>query len=298
MAITKLNSMKAFVSTLSLSLLEYFEILANACSLRLAVLQLLDTCSAKSNLQSIFTPKCFTHFRDAIPSSPTFIEVFPSLSVTNILHLSLFTIHQKALSCASCSLMIHIKCKSITLEGYIQIQEANDSLTDEEIQAKKWKCSKCVILNLAKNFPFVQQSNYELINIINNDTMKALEHLPSYDIVSQASDFESLIQADIDENIITNINSRYYPVHEFNKLNRENSFNIFHTNINGLEIKFDLLHNLINSTELDVDLITISETSQKENTQLQYQYCLGGIQASILHWIENLQGRGCYLYKK
>ena len=88
--------------------------------------------------------------------------------------------------------------------------------------------------------------------------MKAL------DIVSKASDFESLKQADIDENIITNINSRHYPVHEFNKLNRENSFNIFHTNINGLENLFDLLHNLINSTELDVDLITTSETSQKE----------------------------------
>ena len=167
--------------------------------------------------------------------------------------------------------MVHIKCNSTTLEEYIQIQEASDGLTDEEIQAKKWKCSKCVILNLAKNFPFGQQSNYELINIINNDTMKALETLSSYDIVSKASDFESLKQADIDENIITNINSRYYPVHEFNKLNRENYFNIFHTNINGLENKFDLLHNLINSTELDVDLIAISETSQKEKHNRRYR---------------------------
>ena len=129
------------------------------------------------------------------------------------------TIHQKALSCASCSLMVHIKCNSTTLEEYIQIQEANDGLTDEEIQAKKWKCSKCLILNLAKKIPFGQQSNYELIHMINNDIMKALDNLPSYDIVSKASDFESLKQTDIDENIITNINSGYYPVHEFNKLN-------------------------------------------------------------------------------
>ena len=60
------------------------------------------------------------------------------------------TIHQKALCCASCSLMVHIKCNSTTLEEYTQIQDANDGLTDEEIQAKKWKCSKCVILDLAK----------------------------------------------------------------------------------------------------------------------------------------------------
>ena len=52
------------------------------------------------------------------------------------------------------------------------------------------------------------------------------------------------------------INSRYYPAHDFKRQNKQNSFNIFHTNINGLENKFNLLHNLINSTELDVDLIT------------------------------------------
>ena len=63
------------------------------------------------------------------------------------------TVHQKALSCAPCSLMVHMKCNSTTLEECIQIQETNNGLTDEEIQAEKWKCSKCVILNLAKKIP-------------------------------------------------------------------------------------------------------------------------------------------------
>ena len=36
----------------------------------------------------------------------------------------------------------------------------------------------------------------ELINILNSDTMKALENLPNYDIFSKASDFE---QADVDK---------------------------------------------------------------------------------------------------
>ena len=91
---------------------------------------------------------------------------------------------------------------------------------------------------MAKTFPFGLQSDYELINILNSDTMKALENLPNYDIFSQASDFNSLTQADV----ITNINSRYYPVLEFKKMINENYFNIFHTNINGREHKFDLLH--------------------------------------------------------
>ena len=90
--------------------------------------------------------------------------------------------------------------------------------------------------------------------------MKALENLPNYDIFSKASDFDSLKQADVDENISTNINSRYYPAHAFKKINNENSYNIFHTNINVFEQV--RLHNFINSSE--VDLISRSETSRKE----------------------------------
>ena len=106
--------------------------------------------------------------------------------------------------------------------------------------------------------------------------MKALENLPNYEILSKASDFNSLKQADVNKNIITNINSRYYPAREFKKMNNENSFNIFHTNINGLEHKFDLLHNFINSLELDIDLISRSETSQKEERNFDISITMDG----------------------
>ena len=89
--------------------------------------------------------------------------------------------------------------------------------------------------------------------------MKSLENLPSYEITSKACCFDSLKQSDLDENIITNIDSRYY---EFKNLNTNNNSNIFHANLNGLESKFELLHNYICSTKLDLDVINISETSQ------------------------------------
>ena len=66
--------------------------------------------------------------------------------------------HQEGLCCTSCSLKVHIKCNGTTLDEYNQIQELNEGLTEEDIKTKKWKCNKCVILNMAKTFPFGLQS--------------------------------------------------------------------------------------------------------------------------------------------
>ena len=59
------------------------------------------------------------------------------------------------------------------------------------------------------------------------------------------------------------LNTRYYSAHEFKTLTRHQSFNIFHSNLDGLENKYELLHNFIKSTSLDIDIINISETSHK-----------------------------------
>ena len=55
----------------------------------------------------------------------------------------------------------------------------------------------------------------------------------------------------------------YYSAHKFKTLTRHQSFNIFHSNLDGLENKYELLHNFIKSTSLDIDIINISETSHK-----------------------------------
>ena len=95
--------------------------------------------------------------------------------------------------------------------------------------------------------------------------MKAMANLPNYEIVSQAVNFGSLKQSDIDVNIINNLDSRYYSAHEFQGLKKENAFNILHSSLDGLENKFEQLHNFVNKTNMDMDVLCFSETSQKLN---------------------------------
>ena len=184
--------------------------------------------------------------------------------------------NQKAILCTNCDHWIHIKCNGTSLIEYYHMIDDNFSLSEIDIDNKEWFCIKCQILTSAQNFPFGLESNHDVINILNTDSMNALENLPSYEITSKAVKFSSLKQYDIDENIVNNINSRYYSAHEFKSLSRQNSFNIFHSNLDGLENKFDSLHNFINSTKLDLDIICLSESSQKYNQDFSTNISIDG----------------------
>ena len=115
--------------------------------------------------------------------------------------------------------------------------------------------------------------------------MKALENLPSYEITSQAANFDALKPSNIDENIINNLNSRYYATHEFQSLAKENSFNIFHSNMDDLERKFGLLCNFVNNTKMDLDTICISETAQKLNQDFYTNTTLDGYKQPFSSYI-------------
>ena len=56
----------------------------------------------------------------------------------------------------------------------------------------------------------------------------------------------------------------YYSTEEFQNLNTDNNFKIFHNNVNGIETKFDLLHNFFASCLSDLDIIAITETSNQD----------------------------------
>ena len=174
--------------------------------------------------------------------------------------------NQKAIECSSCKYWVHIKCNGTTDDEYMTMISTNLNLSDEEIENDEWLCNKCQIENLANVFPFGLQNNYELKNIMNIDSLNSLKNLPSYDIASKACEIDSLNKYDIDEHIINNINSRYYPVTEFQMINKPQTFNILHSNLNGLEGKFEQYHNFISSSNMDIDVLCISETSQKENS--------------------------------
>ena len=106
--------------------------------------------------------------------------------------------------------------------------------------------------------------------------MKSLDNLPSYNIYSEASKFNSLKQSDIDVDLMYNLNSKYYSAHEFKPLTRDQSFDIFHSNLDGLASKYELLHNFISSTKLDIDIINISETSQRLNETFKCNISIEG----------------------
>ena len=154
--------------------------------------------------------------------------------------------------------------------------EDNLTLSDKEIDNCEWLCNKCQIIKTAQIFHFGLENNQELLNITHSDSMKALENLPSYESTSQAANFDTLKPSNIDENIINNLNSRYYAAHEFQSLANENSFNIFHSKMDGLKNKFDLLHNFVNNTKLDLDIICLSETGQKLNQNFDTNITLEG----------------------
>ena len=59
---------------------------------------------------------------------------------------------------------------------------------------------------------------------------------------------------------------KYYSVKEYQLLNKTSNFNIFHSNINGLESKLDNLHEFLTASSTKLDLLAITETSEKEDT--------------------------------
>ena len=162
----------------------------------------------------------------------------------------------------------------------------------------EWLCNKCQIAELAETFPFGLETNHELFNINNLDSLKTLEMLPNYEIVSRASDIGALKQFDVDENIINNINSRYYPAYEFQKLKVKQTFNLFHTNLNGLEHKFEQLNNFVMNTDMELDIIGLSETSQHEGEDFGLNVMMHGYRKPFSLGSKTLKGGVAIFAKK
>ena len=76
--------------------------------------------------------------------------------------------NQKAIECTSCNLWIHIKCNGTTIDEYNNIMDNNSLLTNEQIH-----------LTMAIIFVFGLEDNQEMQNIVNTDSIKSLDYLPS-----------------------------------------------------------------------------------------------------------------------
>ena len=75
-------------------------------------------------------------------------------------------------------------------------------LSEFEINNSNWDCNKCMIIKTATIFPFGLEEDMDIENIMNTDSIKALDNLPSYEITSKAISFDALKGNGLDENFI------------------------------------------------------------------------------------------------
>ena len=88
--------------------------------------------------------------------------------------------------------------------------------------------------------------------------------IPEFELVSDASSINSLIDKDIDENLVDNIDCKYYTSEEFSNLRPSSGlFNISHSNVNGYECHSDRFHEVLANSRIDFYVICLSETGQK-----------------------------------
>ena len=160
--------------------------------------------------------------------------------------------------CDTCNKWCHPKCDGMTPKEYQYYVDTSDD------PSVKWHCLYCTVKFHRKNIPFTLSETHELIKINHSDSMEFCQFLPSEEIISETSKFETLTH-DPDTDIPTLLNSRYHSVEDVQKLKLQKKFNIFHSNVNGLESKFNHLSNFLDGTKTPFDVVAISETSESND---------------------------------
>ena len=107
-------------------------------------------------------------------------------------------------------------------------------------------------------------SKFELLDLNGIDLPSHLQTLPSLETRSKLVNLPNLNDFDVDENIINTINSKYYSVHELNKVQlSKQHLSVFHTNIRSLSKHHDTLHTQLSMVNISFDVIGISETKEQ-----------------------------------
>ena len=165
--------------------------------------------------------------------------------------------NQAAIQCDGCDKWCHIKCDGTSIEKYRYYQTTNDDLDI------KWFCLVCTMEYYHQNIPFTLCDTSDLAKINSSNTMEFCKNLPSLETIHETSSFQKYSLPDVDELVVpTLLTSKYHSVYDFQKLKVEKNFNIFHSNVNGLETKLDTLHTFLTESHSAMDAIAITETSE------------------------------------
>ena len=119
--------------------------------------------------------------------------------------------------CDTCNKWCHPKCDGMSQKEFQYYVNTSD---DPNV---KWHCLYCTVKFHRKNIPFTLSDSHELEKINQSDSMSFCELLPSEDIISETSKFESLAQ-DLDTDIPILLNSKYYSVEAVQKLKKAEKF--------------------------------------------------------------------------
>ena len=157
-----------------------------------------------------------------------------------------------------------------------------------------WFCLVCYLKYNLDNVPFIRCDNSELVNINNSNSMRFLESLPTVEIVNEATKYYFTSSNDASIELPSKSCSKYYSVNDFQLLNISNNFNIFHTNINGLESKLDSLNEFLSGTPYKLDVLALTETSEKDDTGFLSNVELDDF--VMFHTASNSSKRGTAIY--
>ena len=125
----------------------------------------------------------------------------------------------KGIRCDSCKKWCHIRCDGISVEEYENL------VINEDIH--EWHCLYCTMKFNHENFAFSLSADSDIVKINNSDSMRFCEFLPSFDCIAETDKFMNVQSDDFDENISSMLDSKYYSVNAFQKLNNHNNLNIF-----------------------------------------------------------------------
>lgn len=169
--------------------------------------------------------------------------------------------NDKAILCCSCEMWVHITCNGISVNEYKKRMKKNRENPDL-VDSDEWICLNCLVTERSKIFPFGMINDHLLETINSLDSIKLTELVPEFEVISETIKINNLNLNDIDENTPHQINCKYYNVEDIPKFSSNlDSFNIFHSNVNGYSSHFEDLHELLVNLKIGFDCICISETS-------------------------------------
>ena len=139
--------------------------------------------------------------------------------------------NDKAILCTKCDKWAHIRCSDVSAEEYKKMQLEN--LENPGLEEECWLCLVCTMSSRADYTPFIYMSNNELVYLNSVDSMNIFDMLPNDTVFSEALKTNCLSMYDndevsctneIDEDIMDNINCKYYTCDEFFNYGNSNSF--------------------------------------------------------------------------